>query len=127
MSKLPLDNITIAAVQAAMIAAIAKHGDRTPLNPDMSHPEKLVVLAEEFGEVARACTYDEGGDDNALIRELVQTAAMALSWAQSLDWPGREGMVPTLRRQERSPYTRVAPVEYDGRCPNGCPMCTPTP
>lgn len=81
---LPLDDLTISAVQAAMMAAIAKHGDRTPLNPRMHDMEKLPVLVEEVGEVARAMTYDEGGRD-ALIKELLQTAAMALSWAQSLD------------------------------------------
>ena len=105
MTDLPLDDITISAVQATMLAAIAKHGrNRTPLNPHISNPEKLVILAEEFGEVARACTYDEG-DNDALIKELVQTAAMALSWAQSLDWPGRGAMVPLLRMPKHALHT----------------------
>jgi len=106
--KLPIDDLTISALQAAMLAAIAKHGEnRTPLNPHMLNPDKLVILAEEFGEVARACTYDEG-DHDALIKELVQTAAMALAWAQSLDWPGRGAMVPMVPMESReSPYTRM--------------------
>jgi NTP pyrophosphatase (non-canonical NTP hydrolase) len=82
----PFENLTISAVQAEMINAIAKHGiDKTPLNPTMSNEVKLVVLVEEVGEIARALTYDNGGSKNALIRELLQTAAMALAWAQSLD------------------------------------------
>ena len=106
--KLPIDDLTISALQAAMLAAIAKHGEnRTPLNPHMLNPDKLVILAEEFGEVARACTYDEG-DHDALIKELVQTAAMALAWAQSLDWPGRGAMVPMVPMESReSPYIRM--------------------
>ena len=80
----PFDQLTLSALQTAMVAAMAKHGERTPLNPDMSDTDKLPVLVEEVGEVARAMTYDEGSRD-ALIKELVQTAAMALSWAQSLD------------------------------------------
>ena len=88
MTKLPLDDITISAVQATMLAAIAKHGEnRTPLNPHMLNPDKFIILCEEgIGEVARACTYDEGSQDK-LIKELLQTAAMALSWAQSLYTP----------------------------------------
>lgn len=107
MTTLPLDDITISAVQAAMIAAIDKHGQRTPLNPHILNPDKLVVLVEEVGEVARACTYDEG-DHDALIKELVQTAAMALSWAQSLDWPGRGGIAPMEGMPDQSRYTRLA-------------------
>lgn len=83
---LPFENITISSVQAEMVSAIAKHGvDKTPLNSTMSNETKLVVLVEEVGEVARAMTYDNGGDKDALVRELIQVSAMALAWAQSLD------------------------------------------
>jgi len=77
--------LTISALQAEMISAVAKHGRaRTPLNRDMPGTEKLIVLVEEVGEVARAMSYDHYDPDN-LVRELIQTAAMALAWAQSLD------------------------------------------
>lgn len=90
MNTLPFDDLTISALQATMMAAIAKHGDYTPLHSNMPHGEKLTILVEEVGEVARAMTYDEGNRD-ALTKELLQTAAMALSWAQSLDSPRKEG------------------------------------
>lgn len=62
--------------------AMRKHGPNTPLNPKMDRRDKLVILAEEFGEVSRCLTYDR---DHAgeLRRELVQLAAMAAMWAES--------------------------------------------
>lgn len=65
--------------------AIEKHGvTNTPLNKAMSHENKLVILAEEFGEVARAMTYDEGDPDN-LQKELIQLGTMAFMFALSLE------------------------------------------
>lgn len=92
---LPFDDVSISALQATMVAAIAKHGfERTPLNIHMLNVDKLPILVEEIGEVATAMTYDRGNDDD-LIKELLQTAAMALAWAQSLDelenWGARNG------------------------------------
>lgn len=82
---LPFTDLSISAIQASMVSAVYKHGRaQTPLNPEMSNEVKLVILVEEVGEVARAMTYDNGSKD-ALIKELLQTAAMALSWAQSID------------------------------------------
>lgn len=79
------DALTIHSLQATMLAAVFKHGlAQTPLNAEMTNEAKLVILVEEVGEVARAMTYDNGSKD-ALIKELLQTAAMALSWAQSID------------------------------------------
>lgn len=64
--------------------AIAKHGfAQTPASLHMSSGEKYIILGEEFGEVGRACTYDEGSTDG-LKAELVQLAAMALLWYTSL-------------------------------------------
>lgn len=75
--------ITTQALNAEILAAIAKHGwEQTPLNPNMSENEKLIILVEEIGEVARAMTYDEG-DGNKLTRELIQVATMALAWAEA--------------------------------------------
>jgi NTP pyrophosphatase (non-canonical NTP hydrolase) len=54
----------------------------------LSNPEKLVVLAEEFGEVARAVlehgklASDVHGND--LRKELCQVAAVAVAWMESL-------------------------------------------
>lgn len=45
--------------------------------------DKLAVLGEEFGEVARALCRDEGVE--RLQEELVQVAAVAVAWAESLD------------------------------------------
>lgn len=71
-------------VHREMGRAIVKHTwQRTPLNPDMGPCIKLVVLVEEVGEVARAMTYDNG-DETGLYNELIQTATMALAWAQSM-------------------------------------------
>lgn len=83
--ELPLDAVTISAVQAEMVAAITKHGhDLTVLSPMVPDVDKLVVLVEEIGEVARALSYDQGSTQ-ALIRELLQVAAVAAGWAQALD------------------------------------------
>jgi NTP pyrophosphatase (non-canonical NTP hydrolase) len=92
-----------------MNRASVKHGwAMTPLNAQMPDGQKLVILAEEVGEVAeamndadpemairmrrmakslgkvaRAMTYDNG-DQEMLYRELIQVATMAGAWAQSL-------------------------------------------
>lgn len=59
--------------------AIRKHGVyQTPMNPSMSNAERLVILVEEVGEVARAMTYDNG-DPDELDKELIQVATMALA------------------------------------------------
>jgi NTP pyrophosphatase (non-canonical NTP hydrolase) len=50
-------------------------------NPTVSDDAKLAVLAEEFGEVARALLEGDG-----LREELIQTAAVALAWAESLTY-----------------------------------------
>jgi NTP pyrophosphatase (non-canonical NTP hydrolase) len=62
--------------------AIGKHGyQNTPAWPYMSDKDRLVILVEEVGEVARAMTYDEGNEIK-LLEELIQVAAMALMWAE---------------------------------------------
>jgi hypothetical protein len=51
-------------------------------DPDVSDATKLLILAEEFGEVARAINDHE---HIAILREeLIQTAAVAVAWAESL-------------------------------------------
>lgn len=61
---------------------------------ELTHAEKLAVLAEEFGEVAREVTEEvitrttgrtDSVDRRAKIRaELIQVAAVAAAWAESL-------------------------------------------
>jgi hypothetical protein len=48
---------------------------------DVPHLLRLAVLGEEFGEVARA-VHDR--DPEALARELVQVAAVAVAWREAL-------------------------------------------
>lgn len=65
-------------VVAERDSAIIKHGmAQTPANPDMTMDERLRIIVEEVGEVARAMTYDEG-DPVKLRAELVQVATMAI-------------------------------------------------
>ena len=60
--------------------AATKHGPyKTPASPVMSNEAKLPILGEEFGEVCRAMTYDEGSPEK-LDAELIQTATMAVAW-----------------------------------------------
>lgn len=50
--------------------------------------EKLAVLAEEFGEVARAVCELQPGDTETRSRlrdELIQVAAVAVAWVESLE------------------------------------------
>jgi hypothetical protein len=61
--------------------ATHKHGwERTCANPNLDLGSKLGILGEEFGEVCKATTYDEG-DEVELYDELTQLANVALTWA----------------------------------------------
>lgn len=63
--------------------SIEKHGPHAQDNLTPGDPNLFYNLAEEFGEVAHALTYD--GDPILLRKELIQTAAMALAWVAVLD------------------------------------------
>lgn len=77
LKAIELMSKTLCEVEREFIRAIKKHGIyKTPANPAMPNAERLVILVEEVGEVARAMTYDESDASN-LWAELVQTAAMA--------------------------------------------------
>lgn len=59
-------------------------------DPAMMHPNKYMVLGEEVGEVAN-CILEAGFGamtkekfEEALYKELVQVAAVATAWAESL-------------------------------------------
>lgn len=62
---------------------IKKHGDQACSSPTLGIETKIVILGEEFGEVCRAATYDEGYVEY-LYKELIQTAAVAAGIAESL-------------------------------------------
>lgn len=60
-----------------------KHGEYTLDGELISDQQRLAALMEEVGEVARALTYDQDHAEE-LIKELVQVANVALTWASYL-------------------------------------------
>jgi hypothetical protein len=56
---------------------------QTPLNQHMPDGQKFVLLERASGLVAEALTYDEV-DSTRVYDELIRTAVVAASWAQSL-------------------------------------------
>ncbi|MDT3440284.1 MULTISPECIES: hypothetical protein [unclassified Pseudofrankia] len=77
-----ISTATVAAVEAEVARAHRKHGERSILNPAMPDAVRLPVLVEEVGEVARAML--EGADPRHLRDELIQVAAVALTWVEAL-------------------------------------------
>ncbi len=75
---------TFNALNAEYIKAQVKHNGLTPASPDMTNEQRLVVLVEEVGEVARAMTYDESSHDK-LVKELIQVATMTCDWIEGID------------------------------------------
>lgn len=82
---LPLSPLTLDAVQAEAVRAHLKHGANSMLNPDLPWWLKLAALVEEVGEVAHELTYDQSGDRDKLVKELIQVASVALTWVESLE------------------------------------------
>lgn len=63
------------------------HTAGDPLSAAWTAGDKLAVLVEEIGEVARVLNEKNGAKDkhNRVLRdELIQVAAVALNWASSL-------------------------------------------
>jgi NTP pyrophosphatase (non-canonical NTP hydrolase) len=56
-------------------------------DPDVSHEQRLAVLVEEVGEVARAVLGASGAvsDGGNLRRELVEVAAVAVAWLEAME------------------------------------------
>jgi len=81
MSGLHLSRLTLDAIEAEYVRAHVKHSGHTPKSPRMSDGERLAILVEEIGEVARSITYDNRNPEN-LVKELVQVAAMSAAWAE---------------------------------------------
>ena len=81
---------TLQSIQGTHISAMMKHGfSKSLLNPDMDGAEKLAALGEEFGEVCREFTYGQTGTAEERkarrVKELLQLAALAAAWAESID------------------------------------------
>jgi hypothetical protein len=72
------------AVLEEVYRAALKHKEKSMLSPITPTVDRLAILGEEFGEVCRALTYDEGNPEH-LKKELIQVAAMALAWAANLE------------------------------------------
>jgi len=81
-----LSDATLAAVAAEALRAHRKHGPNggSLLDLGMGVDRRLAALGEEFGEVCRALTYYGGQGVEHLIKELVQTASVALTWVEAL-------------------------------------------
>lgn len=71
-------------VTSEIIRAAEKHGTECMASPGLDVGKRLGILGEEYGEVCRATTYDNGSIEN-LREELIQTAAMAAAWVIALD------------------------------------------
>ena len=82
IQSLEVKNILLRA-HAEWEFAFTKHKGHTPSDPYMTDAERLIILVEEIGEVARAMTYDEGDRLN-LVNELIQVAAMAAASAAGI-------------------------------------------
>lgn len=66
-----------------------KHGDTSMESFDTDDMNRLAILMEEVGEVAREFNEARHGDRpldvGRLRKELIQTAAMAVAWADAID------------------------------------------
>jgi hypothetical protein len=83
--QLVLSGLTLSAIQAEATRAHLKHGEHSMLGPQYTAHERLAILVEEVGEVAHELTYDQDGDRDKLVKELIQVAAMAASWVECLE------------------------------------------
>jgi NTP pyrophosphatase (non-canonical NTP hydrolase) len=84
MNKLiHISDLTFSAINAEFISAQVKHKGRTPMSPEMTDGERLAILVEEVGEVAKAMTHD--GDRSGLVKELIQVCAMSAAWIEYQD------------------------------------------
>ena len=88
---LVLSDITLSAVQAEATRAHLRRGEHSMLGSAVTEADRLAILAEETGEVARELNEDRLGnippDDwrDRRVKELIQVAAMALTWVEHLE------------------------------------------
>lgn len=78
---------TVYSVLEEAERAHKKHGVNSMFHPNQSHERRFAILAEEVGEVARELNeWSITGtlDGPKLCSELVQVAAMAMTWLEAL-------------------------------------------
>lgn len=85
MTGLALSELTLKSIQAEATRAHALHGDHSMFGASHTPHTRLAILVEEVGEVAHELTYDQDGDRDKLVKELIQVAAMAASWVEQLE------------------------------------------
>jgi NTP pyrophosphatase (non-canonical NTP hydrolase) len=91
-SPVPDDGI-YGEVRAERERAHAKHGDTSMESFPVDDMNRFTILVEEVGEVGKE--FNEARHDGrpvdlaALRKELVQTAAMALAWADAIEGDDR--------------------------------------
>lgn len=93
-THLVLSDLTLSAVQAEATKAYLRHGDHSMLGAAVTESDRLAILTEEVGEVARELNEDRLGnlgDDwrDRRVKELIQVAAMALTWVEHLEGDAR--------------------------------------
>jgi hypothetical protein len=104
-----LSDLTLAAIQAEATRAHLRHGEISMLGAKHTDCDRLAILVEEVGEVARElCEHklgNSGPDHKAkLAGELIQVAAMACSWVEQL-----EGA--PLADEDTEPHRCMFPVQ----------------
>jgi hypothetical protein len=93
-TSLVLSELTLSAVQAEATRAHLRHGDHSMLGVAVTESDRLAILTEEVGEVARELNEDRLGNippdewRDRRVRELIQVAAMALTWVEHLEGNG---------------------------------------
>lgn len=88
--RLVLSGLTMNAIQMEATRAHLRHGENSMMGERYSSGDRLAILMEEVGEVAHELTYDQDGDRDKLVRELIQVAAMAASWVEFLEGGGSQ-------------------------------------
>jgi len=84
--------------QEDLVAAGAFRWTCASRDPEITDSYRLAVMTEELGEVARHVVEETSGP--ALREELVQLAAVAVAWAESIPEPEPDPE-PLIRRMER--------------------------
>jgi hypothetical protein len=90
-----LSELTLGAINEEATRAHIVHGDNSMMGFKYSASDRLSILMEEVGEVAREINDARLGrrpaDKDKLVIELIQVAAMAATWVEFLD-----GVIPNL-------------------------------
>lgn len=86
---LVLSDLTLSAVQMEATRAHILHGENSMLGSSHTNDRRNSIVVEEIGEVARELNDAEIGkrpvDRDKLVKELIQSAAMLLTWVEALE------------------------------------------